>query len=119
MKSPEELKLERAALSAHAAGLSWATFWQEHGAAVCRAEPHDKRRFARLVRKLLALVSAGDTDGMDPVGDSLPPWEIDDQPSPDDTETAARCQLTFPLWPLPWEPAARANKQHQPPARCL
>jgi hypothetical protein len=58
-----ERTLERAALAAHQAGQTWADFWTEHGAAVCRAEPHSPQRFQRLVRRLLGLVVSGDTSG--------------------------------------------------------
>jgi hypothetical protein len=43
--------LERAAGDAHHHGLRWSEFWDQHGAAVCRAELHDRHRFARLVRR--------------------------------------------------------------------
>jgi hypothetical protein len=62
-------KLETAAVAAYAAGDAWTTFWEHHGAAVCRAEPHDRHRFARLVRRLLALVTSGDSIGMEPGAD--------------------------------------------------
>jgi hypothetical protein len=71
--------LERLALAAHAAGKTWAEFWQQHGADVAAAEPWDRRRYHRLVRRLLALVVSGDTDGQEPVGDGWPrpcPWEL-------------------------------------------
>ncbi len=85
-------RLERAALAAHAAGHTWTTFWGQHGAAICAAEPRDRQRFARLVRRLLSLVASGDTDGQQAVGDDdAMPGELDDQPSPDDTRTAAKC----------------------------
>jgi hypothetical protein len=82
--------LERAALVAHQAGLPWSDFWQEHGAAVCRAEPHNRQRFQRLVRMLLHLVASGDPSGMEPAGE---PWLLDDtttMPVVADTGTAAR-----------------------------
>jgi hypothetical protein len=66
MRPPNVRDLERHALDAHCRGDTWGTFWTEHGAAVCRAEPNDRDHFARLVRRLLALVTSGDTDGMEP-----------------------------------------------------
>jgi hypothetical protein len=44
------------------------TIPKEHGAEVCRAEPHSRLRFQRLVRWLLALLVAGDEDGMTTTG---------------------------------------------------
>jgi hypothetical protein len=90
--------LERAALDAHRRGLSWGEFWDEHGRDVCRAEPHDRRKFNRLVCRLLALLVSGNEDG----AESGEPWILDaqpNQPSPHDSISYARCQL--PLWPLP------------------
>jgi hypothetical protein len=89
--------LERAAVDCHRAGTGWTNFWAEHGAAVCQAEPHNRQRFGRLVRRLLALVVAGDVDGMEPPG-AVMPWDVDDQAQPvaiSDTDTRARC-----LWPM-------------------
>jgi hypothetical protein len=83
--------LERQALAAHQDGQTWATFWEQHGAAVCRAEPHNRQRFGRLVRRLLHLLTSGEESGMEPAGE---PWLDDDaRPnpvSPNDTRTAAR-----------------------------
>ena len=63
MSTKTERQLERAALNCHRRGLSWGDFWQEHGPAVCRAEPRNRQRFALLVRRLLALLMSGDTAG--------------------------------------------------------
>ena len=95
-------QLESSAVAAHARGERWGDFWSQHGAEVCRAEPHDRRRFARLVRRLCILVAAGDLDGAEPVPATWgqpEPWEIDDQAvvpvvAPSDTTTAARCLWT-------------------------
>ena len=87
--------LERAAIDAYRAGQAWADFWQEWGARLLQAEPYDRGRFRRLVNRLLALVTSGDTDGMEPAGE---PWLLDDVqavPAPADVGTAARC-----LWPM-------------------
>jgi hypothetical protein len=77
----EEIRaLEAAALDAYAAGKTWAEFWQPHGADVAAAEPWDRRRYHRLVGRLLALVVAGNSDGAEPPGDGWPrpcPWELD------------------------------------------
>jgi predicted GNAT family acetyltransferase len=35
--------LETAAIDAHARGDTWGMFWEQHGAEVCRAEPHAPR----------------------------------------------------------------------------
>ena len=40
--------LERAAVAAHRRGIGWLAFWEQHGPAVCRAEPYDRERFALL-----------------------------------------------------------------------
>jgi len=56
--------LELLAADCHRVGSTWAEFWREHGDRVRRAEPYDARRFHRLVRRLLALVASGDTDGL-------------------------------------------------------
>jgi len=52
--------LERAAIDAHAAGMTWRDFWQTVASDVVAAEPHDVRRFHRLVPRLTALMAAGD-----------------------------------------------------------
>jgi hypothetical protein len=64
-------QLERAALDAHRRGDTWASFWQEHATTICNAEPHSRQRFQRLVRRLLGLVTSGDTAGQHPVSASL------------------------------------------------
>ena len=82
----------RAALVAHRAGTGWADFGEQHGADVAQAEPHSRPRFQRLVRRLLALVVAGNGDGQQAVGDTEP-WADDDQAGnnhPADVGTAAR-----------------------------
>ena len=86
--------LETAAVAAHNRGDTWTMFWEQHGAEVCRAEPHDRERFALLVRRLLAIVTSGDDDGLHPIGDDDGlPGEADEQPTPSDTRTQARCLL--------------------------
>jgi len=89
--------LERAALAAHRAGQTWAEFWQRHGDAVRQAEPHDRQRFHRLLRRLSALLLCGNSDGHEPL-EVVEPWEKADSEAskPSDTATAARC-----LWPGP------------------
>jgi hypothetical protein len=82
MSTKEVRTLESAALRAHRRGIGWTDFWQEHGAAVCQAEPHNRQRFQRLVRRLLALVSSGDLDGQQPIPQGVlwgmaEPWEVD------------------------------------------
>lgn len=87
-------QLERSAIRAYARGVGWSEFWAEHGGAVCRAEPHNRQRFQRLVRRLLALLTSGDCDGMEPAGE---PWLLDEQAQAvamDDTTTAARIDWT-------------------------
>ena len=87
-------QLERSAIRAHARGVGWNDFWQEHGAKVCRAEPHDRQRFGRLVRRLLALLTSGNLDGMEPAGDAMP-WEVNNErDKPADVGTAARIDWT-------------------------
>jgi len=84
MSTQAERQLEAAALDGHRRGLSWGDFWTDHGAEVCAAEPHDRRKFNRLVCHLLALLVSGNTDGAEP-GE---PWILDaqpNQPSPLDT----------------------------------
>jgi len=66
--------LERAAINAHRQGTTWRAFWREHVEDIRRAEPYDSQKYHRLVKRLLALVTSGDTDGMHPVG--TPPWEL-------------------------------------------
>ena len=72
-------QLESAAVVAHARGDTWATFWRRYGPLVIALEPHDRERFHSLVRRLPALVTAGDTHGMLPAGDPAP-WEANDVP---------------------------------------
>jgi hypothetical protein len=91
-------QLERRALDAYRAGQTWAQFWAEHAGAIGRAEPYDARRYHRLVRRLLALIVAGNEDGAEPMGDGLQPWERDDA-RPSDTQTTARCLI--PLRSIP------------------
>jgi hypothetical protein len=74
-------ELEHAAVEGHAAGDTWDAYWRRYGPHVIALEPHDRRRFHRLVGRLTALVAAGDLDGVVPVGDGWPrpcPWELDD-----------------------------------------
>jgi len=71
--------LEQAALAAHRSGQRWADFWPTVAFDVRRAEPINVQRYHRLVRRLLALVTAGDVDGLTAIGDAEPtPWEVDD-----------------------------------------
>ena len=80
--SNEIRALEAAAQAAHAAGMTWAEFWQEHGAEVAAAEPHDRQRYHRLRQRLFGLVVSGDTDGQEPPGDGWPrpcSWELADR----------------------------------------
>jgi hypothetical protein len=77
--------LERRAFQAHAAGLSWSAWWPTVAADVAQAEPWNRTAYHRLVRRLVALVAAGDLDGAEPAGDGWPrpmPWEIDDVGAP-------------------------------------
>jgi hypothetical protein len=78
--------LERAALNAHARGRSWATFWPAVAEQVRQAEPWNRRRYGRLVRRLLYLLTGGEEGGYEPVGQGgTMPWELDDK------EAACRC----------------------------
>ncbi len=73
--------LEPAALAAHADGMTWAEFWPSVAGDVAAAEPYDRRRFHALVRRLTALVAAGDLDGAVPPQDGYGrpmDWELDD-----------------------------------------
>ena len=84
--------LEAAAVAAHRAGDTWDTFWRQYGPHAITIEPHDRHRFQRLLRRLTALVAAGDLDGMDAASDPAP-WEQDDSAGcavVSDTETHAR-----------------------------
>lgn len=93
-------QLERRAVEVHRRGEQWAVFWEQHGDDVRAVEPYNRGRFRRLVDRLLALVCSGDCDGVEPIGDDdAMPWERDDQVSPHDSKTQARCLL--PLRPMP------------------
>lgn len=93
-------QLERRAVEAHRRGEQWAVFWEQHGDDVRAVEPWNRGRFHCLVDRLLALVVSGDTDGQQPIGDDdAMSWELDDQVSPHDSKTQARCLL--PLRPMP------------------
>ncbi len=97
----EVKRLEQAAIAAHATGTSWVEFWPSVATDVAQAEPHDARRYHRLVRRLVGLVASGDTDGQTAAGDHPPP-EADDPPvypATDDT-TQARCL---------WQPGRQAG----------
>ena len=92
--------LERAAIAAHKSGLGWDQFWQTHGDEA-RAVTYDRRKFHRLFRRLLHLVTSGDDAGQFAVGDpdAPMPWEVDDKAEQNriDGETHARIQLPLPL----------------------
>ena len=64
-----------------------------HAEQVRMAEPYDPGRFHKLVHALLALVTLGDTEGMEPLD---APWEVDDQLTSNHAETRARCRLPMP-----------------------
>ncbi len=87
-------QLEQLAIDAHSRGVSWCEFWDTHRHAIALCEPFDRGRFHRLVRRLTALVAAGNLDGAEPVAAA---WELDEDHEPrpvpiiSDTETAARC----------------------------
>jgi hypothetical protein len=89
-------QLESAALEAHRAGTTWSTWWPTIAAELVQLELLDDRAYSRLVRRLLAIVASGDTDGMQPVGQWIDDDQGDDQaglvvPIIDDVTTAARC----------------------------
>ncbi|MCX7429058.1 MAG: hypothetical protein NTW96_25955 [Planctomycetia bacterium] len=100
----DKKRLEKAAITAYAAGRTWGEFFAEHGQAVAKAAPYDRRAYHQLVDRLLALVVRGDTIGHRPIDpDEEPPWERDDrenqqQAPPSDTATSARLQLKFEAW---------------------
>jgi len=87
-------QLEAAAVAAHTEGTDWTAFWDRYRHAIALCEPFDRGRFHRLVRRLTALVAAGNLDGAEPVAAA---WELDEDQEPrpvpiiTDTETAARC----------------------------
>ena len=93
-------ELESAAIDAHRRGIGWGEFWRRHGADARAAEPHNARRYQKLVGRLLALVVSGNLNGDRAVGDDdQAPWETDDvgpEPKPSDTATAANIRTTFP-----------------------
>ena len=93
--------LEDAARAAHAAGWTWTRFWREHGEAMRRAEPINRRAYHKLADHLLALVVSGNTDGHTPIDDDdVMAGERDDQPV-DDVTTRARPQgFLFDARPL-------------------
>jgi hypothetical protein len=86
--------LERAAIRAHRRGSCWAEFWEAYGHQVRAAEPFDRGKYHRLVRRLMALLVAGNEDGAEPAGDALEPWEREDTAKPSDVGTAARIDWT-------------------------
>ena len=67
--------LERLALDAHQLNWTWDQFWQAHADAILQAAPWNRGRYHRLVNRLLSLVVSGDTDGQQPVGDDVTPWD--------------------------------------------
>ena len=90
--------LEQSAIAANAAGVPWRDWWPTVAGDVARAEPYNRLAFHALVRRLVGLVAAGDTDGAEPVENPLCPWDEADaraQAVPvlvtSDTATAARC----------------------------
>ncbi len=89
-------KLEQLALDAHRAGLKWADFWATAVAElVNQACPYDRAAYRRLVQQLSHMVLCGTTSGMLAPGDDdrLTPWDEDDQATPHDTITQAKCQV--------------------------
>lgn len=96
-KSPEIELIEQAARDAHASGLTWELFWYRNSQAVV-ALGLDRDGYQAMLRKLTAIIAAGDIDGTTAAGDSEPPMVIDEPPMVpviSDTETAARLQLNF------------------------
>jgi hypothetical protein len=70
-------ELERLARDAHVHGIDWSEYWERHAEQVRKAEPWNRRRFKRLYDRLLSLVTSGDTDGQQAVGDdNTMPWEV-------------------------------------------
>jgi len=65
-------QLETATIDAHAHVEARAQFCPAMAGDAAAAEPHDVRRFHRLVPRLTALVAAGNLDGQQPVGDGEP-----------------------------------------------
>ena len=102
--------LGRAALAAHRDGRHWADFWAEHAEQVRQCEPYNNGRYHRLVVKLLHLLCSGDSSGMEPAGNGLEAWEVDDQQPVDDVRTSACCQLSF----LPMQEADRLTDRSLP-----
>ena len=108
-------QLERAALQAHRRGELWRDFHRQHSVEINRAEPCDHHAYHRLVNRLLSLVVSGDTDGQQPLGDDdAMPWDRDDQVSPHDSKTQARCLV--PLGPLPMGPSRAGGSERCPTA---
>ena len=80
MATKTERQLEAAAVQAHGRGDDWNTYWRQHGQHVATVAAHDRRRFHALVRRLTALVAAGDLDGAVPLQDGYGrpmDWELD------------------------------------------
>ena len=67
-------QLESAAIEAHQAGTTWFAFWPTIAAELLQLDRGDDRPYANLVRRLVAIVASGDTDGMQPIGQ----WDFDD-----------------------------------------
>jgi hypothetical protein len=85
----EIARLEQAAAEAYRRGTTWSEFWQVHAADVAAAEPYDTRRYHKLVRRLVGLVSSGNLDGWEPIPTGLlwgEAWDEDDLAN--DTATA-------------------------------
>ena len=72
-------KLEQLAIRAHRASTSWSEFWEIHRHTVGMLEPHDRRAYHRVVRRLSHLVTCGDLDGERPLDNPLCPWDDADQ----------------------------------------
>ncbi len=93
--------LERLAIDAHHRGETWDEWWAQYGAQVKQAEPYNRLKLRRLVRRLSYLLTCGNTDGQFPPGDEdgIMPWDRDDLAEQDriDGETHARIQLPLPL----------------------
>jgi hypothetical protein len=83
-------KLEKAAIQAHEQGTTWAAYWEQYGNDARRLEPYSRKRFRKLVDRLLCLLTSGDDCGTRTLDDSAP-WERDDVSAPPaDVGTQAR-----------------------------
>jgi hypothetical protein len=81
MKQKAVAQLELDARWAYVTGTRWEAYWATHHEAIRQAEPYNRRKYRRLVNKLLAILVSGHAE-QTPIDTGMlwgsEPWEADD-----------------------------------------